>query len=142
MAETAAQPGDNADTRATAPETSDTGAKDTAATDTAAPDTEPADDLVTTQHSITIEDRELSYTATTGRIVLREEGHTDDKFDGAKARAEVFVTAYTADTGEPAGRDVRFQRRSRLVQRVAASRFAGAPPGAIGRRRCAAATAV
>src|SRR5215475_4533086 len=69
---------------------------------------EPTDDLVTSRHTIALEDGELSYTATTGRIVLREEAHTDNKFDGAKARAEVFLTAYTADCDDPAARPVTF----------------------------------
>jgi len=64
---------------------------------------EPSDDLVTTSRSITIEGEEFGYTVTTGRYVLRTEGHTDDTFDGAKAKAEVFVVAYTADTADPAG---------------------------------------
>ncbi len=93
MAETAQHP----------PENSDTEAKDTKAQDT-----EPIDDLVTTRHTITLDDGELSYTATTGRIVLRQEGQTDDKFDGVKAQAEVFVTAYTADSETPAARPVTF----------------------------------
>jgi carboxypeptidase C (cathepsin A) len=69
---------------------------------------EPADDLVTTHHSITIDGAELAYTVTTGRMVLRLEGHTDDKFDGQKARAEVFVTAYTVDSDDPGSRPVTF----------------------------------
>ncbi|HXZ64593.1 MAG TPA: peptidase S10 [Streptosporangiaceae bacterium] len=88
MAETAQQPPDNAEPAAT--------------------DTEPTDDLVTTRHTVALADGELSYTATAGRIVLRQEDHTDDKFDGAKARAEVFVTAYTADSEDPAARPVTF----------------------------------
>jgi carboxypeptidase C (cathepsin A) len=70
--------------------------------------TEPTDDLVTTRHAIALDDGELTYTATAGRIVLREEAHTDDTFDGAKARAEVFVTAYTADSDDPGARPVTF----------------------------------
>jgi carboxypeptidase C (cathepsin A) len=93
MAETAQQPQGNADTEAK---------------DTQAKDTEPIDDLVTTRHTIALDDGELSYTASTGRIVLRQEGQTDDKFDGAKAQAEVFVTAYTADSEAPAARPVTF----------------------------------
>src|SRR5215475_13423488 len=69
---------------------------------------EPTDDLVTTRHTIALDDGELSYTATTGRIVLRQEGHTDDKFDGPQAKAEVFVTAYTADSENSAARPVTF----------------------------------
>jgi carboxypeptidase C (cathepsin A) len=93
MAETAQQPPENADTEAR---------------DTPAKSPEPLDDLVTTRHTIRLDDGELSYTATTGRIVLRQEGHTDDKFDGAKPQAEVFVTAYTADSETPASRPVTF----------------------------------
>jgi carboxypeptidase C (cathepsin A) len=93
MAETAQQPPENSDTEAE---------------DTKAKDTEPIDDLVTTRHTITLDDGELSYTATTGRIVLRQESQTDDKFAGPKAQAEVFVTAYTADSETPAARPVTF----------------------------------
>jgi carboxypeptidase C (cathepsin A) len=78
------------------------------AEDAAAKQDEPTDDLVTTRHTIAVEDGELSYSVTTGRIVLRREGHTDDKFDGSQAKAEVFVTAYTADSENPASRPVTF----------------------------------
>ncbi len=61
---------------------------------------EPADDLVTTEHSITVDGTELKYTATAGRIVLRTEGHTDDKFDGAEPKAEVFMVSYVLDVDE------------------------------------------
>jgi carboxypeptidase C (cathepsin A) len=70
---------------------------------------EPLDDLITTRHSITLDDGgELSYSVAAGRIVLRTEGHTDDKFDGPKAKAEVFVTAYTADAEDAQSRPVTF----------------------------------
>ena len=72
------------------------------------PIAEPADDLVTTRHAIALDDGELSYTATAGRIVLRQERHTEEKFDGVKPRAEVFVTAYTADSNDPVARPVTF----------------------------------
>ncbi|MFR9730008.1 S10 family peptidase [Saccharopolyspora sp. MS10] len=62
---------------------------------------EPVDDLVSTHHTITTTGGELSYTATTGRIVLREEVVTDGKFDGLKAKAEVHLTSYVADGDEP-----------------------------------------
>jgi carboxypeptidase C (cathepsin A) len=68
----------------------------------------PVDDLVTTRHTLTIDGRELSYTATTGRIVLRQEVYTDGKFDGLKPRAEVFLTAYTLDDADAADRPVTF----------------------------------
>jgi carboxypeptidase C (cathepsin A) len=75
---------------------------------------EPTDDLVTTQHSITVDGDELRYTATAGRMVLRVEGHTEDKFDGAPAKAEIFFTSYVldadadADTSQPNPRPVTF----------------------------------
>ncbi|MEU6645660.1 peptidase S10 [Saccharomonospora sp. NPDC046836] len=69
---------------------------------------EPADDLVTTSHTLTIKRRKLAYTAQTGRIVLRQETLTDGKFDGHKPKAEVFVTAYTLDGADPASRPVTF----------------------------------
>ncbi len=61
---------------------------------------EPRDDLVTTEHSLRIGSRRLAYTATTGRVVLREEVLEDGVFTGHKARAELSLTAYVADTGE------------------------------------------
>jgi carboxypeptidase C (cathepsin A) len=69
---------------------------------------EPTDDLVTTSHSLTIKRRKLNYTATTGRIVLRQEVITDGKFDGHLPKAEVFVTAYTVDGADPTKRPVTF----------------------------------
>ena len=84
------------------------GDDETETTSTPAKEPDPTDDLVTTRHTIALEDGELSYTATSGRIVLRQEGQTDDKFDGSQAKAEVFVTAYTADTEDPAARPVTF----------------------------------
>jgi carboxypeptidase C (cathepsin A) len=76
--------------------------------DPARPAAEVTDDLVTTSHSIRIDGEDLSYTVTSGRIVLRLEGHTEDKFDGPQAKAEVFVTAYTADSPGAAARPVTF----------------------------------
>jgi carboxypeptidase C (cathepsin A) len=75
---------------------------------TAAKDAEPTDDLVTTHHAITIDGTELGYTVTAGRMVLRLEGHTEDKFDGQLPKAEVFLTAYTADSEDPGSRPVTF----------------------------------
>ncbi|MBV9843893.1 MAG: peptidase S10 [Kutzneria sp.] len=69
---------------------------------------EPVDDLVTSGHSLTIGDRSLNYTATTGRIVLRQEVFTDGTFDGNKAKAELFLTSYTLDGAEAADRPVTF----------------------------------
>ncbi|HEX9338087.1 MAG TPA: peptidase S10 [Pseudonocardiaceae bacterium] len=72
------------------------------------PAVEPTDDLVTTTHEITIGETTLAYTATTGRIVLRKEELTDGAFDGHKAKAEVFLTAYTLADTDPATRPVTF----------------------------------
>ncbi|GAA1334778.1 S10 family peptidase [Saccharothrix algeriensis] len=76
------------------------------------PDTDvretPTDDLVTTQHGITVKRRKLNYTTTTGRVVLRKEVLTDGKFDGHLAKAEVFLTAYTLDGADAAKRPVTF----------------------------------
>ncbi len=90
------------------PATEPDGAADAQPTTAAPKDPEPTDDLVTTQHSITIDGTELPYTVTAGRMVLRLEGHTDDKFDGQQAKAEVFIVAYTADAADAGSRPVTF----------------------------------
>ncbi|GGM68562.1 peptidase S10 [Longimycelium tulufanense] len=69
---------------------------------------EPADDLVTTRHTVRAAGRELAYTATAGRVVLRKEVLNDGKFDGHLPKAEVFVTTYTLDDADPTGRPVTF----------------------------------
>ncbi|ASR38035.1 peptidase S10 [Prauserella marina] len=74
--------------------------------DTVADD--PIDDLVTTQHSLTVKRRKLAYTAQSGRVVLRKEVLTEGKFDGHKPKAEVFITAYTLDGADPTTRPVTF----------------------------------
>jgi carboxypeptidase C (cathepsin A) len=68
----------------------------------------PADDLVTTHHTLTVKRRKLAYTAQTGRVVLRKEVVTDGKSDGHLPKAEVFLTAYTLDDAEPGSRPVTF----------------------------------
>jgi len=83
-------------------------AEGSVADDTEAKAPEPTDDLVTTSHSLTIKRRKLNYTATTGRIVLRQEVITDGKFDGYLPKAEVFLTAYTLDGADPTKRPVTF----------------------------------
>ncbi len=60
-----------------------------------------ADDLVRTSHTLRVDGRDLAYTATTGRVVLRREVHTDDTFEGHKPQAELFLTSYTLDGGDP-----------------------------------------
>lgn len=70
---------------------------------------EPTDELVVTRHTVrTADGTELRYTATCGRMVLRKEAQEDDKFDGHKPRAEVFITSYTLDDAQPRHRPVTF----------------------------------
>ncbi|MCP2253210.1 Carboxypeptidase C (cathepsin A) [Prauserella aidingensis] len=91
------------------PDKPDTASTTAAETEPAAtPQAEPTDDLVTTQHSITVKRRKLAYTAQTGRIVLRKEVLNDGTFDGHKPKAEVYVTAYTLDGADPTTRPVTF----------------------------------
>jgi carboxypeptidase C (cathepsin A) len=68
----------------------------------------PVDDLRTTQHELTVGGEPLRYTATTGRVVLRQEVLTEGKFDGHLPKAEVFLTAYTLDDAEASQRPVTF----------------------------------
>jgi carboxypeptidase C (cathepsin A) len=80
---------------------------------TATPETkelpaEPADDIVTTQHTLTVKRKKLSYTAKAGRIVLRKEIVKDGKSEGLKPKAEVFITSYTLDDADPGTRPVTF----------------------------------
>ena len=69
---------------------------------------EPIDDLVTTSHRIDTADGPLRYTATTGRVVLREEVLEDGTFVGHQPRAEIFCTAYVLEGGDPLTRPVTF----------------------------------
>ena len=55
------------------------------------------DDLVTTHHTLRVGRRTLRYTATSGRVVLRQEVTKDGTFEGHQPKAEVFLTAYTLD---------------------------------------------
>jgi carboxypeptidase C (cathepsin A) len=54
-----------------------------------------SDRIVERQGSVTIAGQQISYTSRTGEYVLREEQSNDNKYQGAKARAKMFVTAYT-----------------------------------------------
>jgi carboxypeptidase C (cathepsin A) len=69
---------------------------------------EPTDDIVTTQHTLTVKRKKLAYTAKAGRIVLRKEIVKDGKSEGVKAKAEVFITSYTLDDADPGSRPVTF----------------------------------
>jgi carboxypeptidase C (cathepsin A) len=61
----------------------------------------PADQLVTTKHSVTIEGQAIKYTVTTGTLVLKEEaekkGDQAGEAEGEKPRASVFFIAYTRE---------------------------------------------
>jgi carboxypeptidase C (cathepsin A) len=63
---------------------------------------EPTDDLVATKHTLKTGRQTLHYTATTGRVVLREEVYEDGKFTGFKAKAEMSMTSYVVDQPEGA----------------------------------------
>src|SRR4051812_33402274 len=69
---------------------------------------EPTDDIVTTQHTLTVKRKKLAYTAKAGRIVLRKEIVKDGKSEGVKAKAEGFITSYTLDDADPGPRRVTF----------------------------------
>ena len=94
-----------ADTSADTPEDTPKGTTEDRADSTDKTDPLPADDLVSTSHDLP---SGASYTATTGRIVLREEVLTDGKFDGHLPKAELFVTAYTLDGADLSQRPVVF----------------------------------
>ena len=90
-----------ADTPTTSPSEPAGAAGDDTRTTAPAP---PTDDLVTTQHTLGRGRKALSYTATTGRIVLREEVFEDGAFTGHQPKAEVFLTSYVV---EPSGDEQR-----------------------------------
>jgi len=68
----------------------------------------PKDDVVSTRHTLRIGRRTLRYTATTGRVVLRDEVHEDGKFAGFRPKAEMSLTAYVVDAPASANRPVTF----------------------------------
>lgn len=65
---------------------------------------EPTDDLKTTHHTL----GDLSYAATTGRIVLHEEVTEDEKYNGRKPKAEVSITYYELDGADVTTRPITF----------------------------------
>ena len=74
---------------------------------------EPHDHWVVTEHSITLKGQEISYSVTTGTLILREEsektGDSAGESEGEQARAAVFFIAYTrTDVDDPASRPVMF----------------------------------
>ncbi len=61
----------------------------------------PKDNLVTTQHTVTIGGKEIKYTVTAGTMVMKEETADRSKeSEGEKARAQIFFIAYTKDDVE------------------------------------------
>src|SRR3954454_819940 len=70
------------------------------------PKREVSDDVVTTRHTLKAGRSSLEYTATAGRLVLREEVYEEGKFAGYQAKAEVSMTSYVVDG--PANRPVTF----------------------------------
>lgn len=62
----------------------------------------PEEKLVTTRHTITIDDAPFHYTVTCGTLVLKEEAEKDGKAEGEKPRASVFFTAYSLEDAPPA----------------------------------------
>src|SRR6188472_4777349 len=60
---------------------------------------EPTDNLVVTEHELKVGRTVLRYTATTGRVVLRDEVYEDGTFTGFKAKAEMSITSYVVDGG-------------------------------------------
>jgi carboxypeptidase C (cathepsin A) len=58
----------------------------------------PKDNLVETQHTITIDGQEIKYTVTAGTMVMKEETTDREKeSEGEKPRAQFFFVAYTKD---------------------------------------------
>lgn len=68
----------------------------------------PVDDLVTTHHTIATVDGDLSYSATSGRIVLGTESVDKGAFTAHTPRALMGVTAYTLDDADPTSRPLTF----------------------------------
>ncbi len=71
------------------------------------------DQLVQTQHTITIDGQTIEYTVTTGTVVLKEEvektGDKAGESEGEKPKATVFFIAYTRNgVSDPAARPITF----------------------------------
>ena len=60
----------------------------------------PENNLSVTHHSVTIDGKELNYTATAGTLVLKAE----DDNEGEKPKASIFFVAYTLDDVEDASK--------------------------------------
>lgn len=66
------------------------------------------DELTSSTHQLKVGRRNLRYTAHAGRVVLWEETIKDGVWQGRKPRAQVSITAYTADDADPTTRPVTF----------------------------------
>ncbi|MEP7198531.1 MAG: peptidase S10, partial [Chloroflexota bacterium] len=70
-------------------------------TKTESPKPAPTDQIVQTQHRVTIGGQAIAYTVTTGTIILKEEsekkGEQAGESEGEKPKASVFFIAYTRD---------------------------------------------
>ncbi len=62
------------------------------------------DNLVQTKHSVTIEGKEIRYTATVGTMVIKMELTEDGVYKGETRRYQIFSTAYTLDDVEDASK--------------------------------------
>ncbi len=85
----------------------------------------PEDKLSITRHSVTIDGREIRYTATAGTLVLKEEaeagGGAQKDAEGEKPKAAIFFVAYTLD------RDVTFSDAQHRKARPLTFAFNGGP---------------
>jgi carboxypeptidase C (cathepsin A) len=68
----------------------------------------PEEKIVTTRHSVILNGKGLTYTATAGTLILKEEHEKEDKAEGEKAKAAIFFVAYTRDDTDPATRPITF----------------------------------
>jgi carboxypeptidase C (cathepsin A) len=69
----------------------------------------PEDRLVNTKHTIVLNGEEISYTVTTGTVVLKEEDADREKeAEGYKPKAEIFFIAYTRDDVADPQRPITF----------------------------------
>jgi carboxypeptidase C (cathepsin A) len=74
----------------------------------------PQDQLTETQHTIVIDGRALSYTATAGRLILKEEEENEEKESkGPQAKASISFVAYTKNPLEEM--DETSHRRERPI---------------------------
>jgi len=92
------------------PEDKKTDSKPDAPAGTSTQPADPKDDVVASRHRLSVGRRTLDYTATTGRVVLRDEVYEDGTFVGHKPKAEMSLTSYVVDPDpeNPQARPVTF----------------------------------